>query len=89
MKRSEKFLQTYKALGRQNLANRLPAPLRTIDAAVNVKRFPAAWFAVIAEMCAELQIECPIEIFSFYQAECVAKRGLIAADFSKGEQVAA
>lgn len=72
--KTEKFLVTYRTLGRQNLATRLGTNKRTISAAMSVKRFPAAWFAVIAEMCAERQIECPLEIFSFHQAEQIAAR---------------
>ena len=87
--RSEKFLTIYKVLGRKQIAVRLQSPMRTVDAAVNAKRFPAAWFAVIAEMCAELEIICPIEVFSFHQAEHIGARCTVRFEVSKGGAIAA
>lgn len=52
-------------LGRKNMAMRLGVKATAISNAVAAGRFPAKWFLVVREMCAESGVECPDGVFAF------------------------
>lgn len=56
------------ALGRKNMEVRLGVSKAAISNAVSDGVFPAAWYAVISEMCVASEIECPLPNFSFRRA---------------------
>ena len=41
----------------------------SIRAARRDGKFPANWFAVISDQCAEAQVECPRGLFNFKEAQ--------------------
>ena len=52
-------------LGRKDMAARLDRTVAAISNAASDGAFPAGWFLVISEMCAERDIECPPSLFRF------------------------
>ena len=52
-------------LGRKELAARLGVGLTAVSNASVSGRFPAAWFAVVSELCEVRGIECPTSAFNF------------------------
>lgn len=69
------------ALGRKAIADRIGVGLTAVSNASVDGGFPAKWFAVLREMCAEVGIECPERLFNFIQPN--AKR--CAADGTPDE----
>lgn len=61
------------ALGRKRMAERLGVGLPAISNAAADGQFPAKWFAVLRDMCAEAGVECPEALFKFIGADPVAK----------------
>lgn len=53
------------ALDRAEMAARLDVRPRSIRKAREERIFPASWYAVLAVMCAEAGIECPLEAFNW------------------------
>ena len=53
------------ALTRQEMSRRLRVGQTAISNACVEGKFPAKWFRVLQQMCGEVAIDCPIELFSF------------------------
>jgi hypothetical protein len=58
-------------LGRGNIAVSLGVKPQAVSNAVNSGKFPAKWYRVIKEQCAQADIECPDEVFSFVKNQQV------------------
>lgn len=67
------------ALGRKAIADRIGVGLTAVSNASADGGFPAKWFAVLREMCAECGLDCPEHLFNFVRPS--AKR------FSANESV--
>ncbi|MGI3165524.1 hypothetical protein [Pseudooceanicola sp. 200-1SW] len=52
-------------IGRKEMEARLGVSKAAIANAVAQGRFPARWYLVVREMCAEKDIVCPDGVFSF------------------------
>lgn len=53
------------AIGRQRIARAVGVKPTAVSNAVAEARFPAKWFLVLSEMCAESGLECPATLFAF------------------------
>lgn len=53
------------AIGRKTLGQRLGVGRAAIANAVAEGKFPARWFKVVTDLCAEKGIDCPDELFNF------------------------
>ncbi len=53
------------ALGRKEMAARLERTVAAVSNAASDGAFPAGWFLVISQMCAEKGIDCPARLFRF------------------------
>lgn len=58
-------------LGRRQIAERVQRGISAVSNAAVEGRFPAVWFVVVREMCAEARIECPERLFGFLPPEPV------------------
>lgn len=52
-------------LGRREMADRLNRTVAAISNAASDGAFPAGWYLVISEMCAEKGVDCPQGLFRF------------------------
>lgn len=52
-------------ISRPLLGEMLGVKRQAITNAVSDRRFPAKWFSVIHDLCAERGIDCPRELFAF------------------------
>lgn len=52
-------------LGRRAMAKRLGVGVTQISNASVEGQFPARWFAILRDMCAEAGIDCPEYLFTF------------------------
>ncbi len=53
------------ALGRKAMAARLGVSKAAISNACSGNIFSASWYVVLADMCGEIGIECPLDLFNF------------------------
>lgn len=53
------------ALGRKEMAARLERTVAAVSNAASDGAFPAGWFLVISQMCADRGVECPARLFRF------------------------
>ncbi len=52
-------------LGRKEMAARLERTVAAVSNAASDGAFPAGWFLVISQMCADKGIDCPSRLFRF------------------------
>ena len=52
-------------LGRKAIAERLNVGATAVSNASVEQKFPAAWYAVIREMCGSSGIDCPLDAFNW------------------------
>lgn len=60
------------ALGRREIAIRIGRGVTAVSNAASQGKFPAAWYVVLTEMCAEQGIDCPLTLFRFLGDEDAA-----------------
>ncbi|WP_111732222.1 hypothetical protein [Roseovarius amoyensis] len=53
------------ALGRKAMAARLGVSKAAISNACSDNIFSAGWYGVLADMCGEIGIDCPLDLFNF------------------------
>lgn len=58
-------------IGRQAMSDRLGVGLTAISNAVVARRFPAAWYAVVLDMCRKEGLDCPMDAFNWKPAEAL------------------
>ncbi|MEI4485620.1 hypothetical protein V8J36_05415 [Frigidibacter sp. MR17.14] len=56
-------------LGRKEIASRVGRGPTAVSNAAVLGAFPASWYVIIRDMCAEQGVACPEEIFSFLPGE--------------------
>lgn len=55
-------------IDRQRLQHRLKVKAHALSMAISRGKFPASWFPIVSEECAEAGIECPVAAFAFRDA---------------------
>lgn len=56
-------------IGRRALAERMGLSVHAVNMAAYKGKFPASWFRVMRDVCAEKGIDCPEDLFAFREAE--------------------
>lgn len=56
------------ALGRRRIADAIGVRLTSVSNAIVDGRFPARWFHVVDRLCAESELPCPHQLFTFVGA---------------------
>lgn len=55
-------------LGRRDMERELGVTRAAIANAVSDGKFPASWYGIISSMCAEREIDCPLDAFRMREA---------------------
>lgn len=57
------------AVGSEKIQEKTGKSEHSVRAAIREKLFPAKWYPVIKELCAEVEQECPLHLFNFIQSD--------------------
>ncbi|WP_412550554.1 hypothetical protein [Shimia sp. MIT910701] len=57
------------AVGSEKIQEKTGKSEHSVRAAIRDKLFPAKWYPVIKELCADVGEECPLHLFNFIQSE--------------------